>query len=86
MEQIFIVTLFENTGWGMRFDNYNRFINSIPAESIEEAHSIASGHTGIRCSVGSRMYYDAGHRCASISVFDKMQLDGKSGFIERKKK
>jgi hypothetical protein len=85
MEQIFIVTLFENTGWGMRFDNYNRFLRSIPTDNIEEAHSIASGHTGIKCSVGDRMRYDTGHRCATITVFNKAQLDGKSVFIERKK-
>jgi hypothetical protein len=71
----------------MRFDNYNRFVNSLPTNNIEEAHSIASGYTGIKHSVGGdRMYYDAGHRCASIAVFNKAQLDGKSVFIERKKK
>ena len=86
MEKIYIVTLFENTGWGLRFDNYNRFVRSIPTDNIEEAHAIACGHTGINCSVGSRMFYDAGGLCASISVFNKEQIGDKSVFVERKKK
>ena len=86
MEKIFIVTLFENTGWGLRFDNYNRFVRSIPTDNIEEAHAIACGHTGIKCAVGSRRFYDGGGLCASIAEFNKEQIGDKAIFVERKKK